>query len=148
MKFFRLAVLLLPLLLTACGLSDQQKADYAAVQRSGVSPAIYDKMVHGDSLSLYDVKSLARARVNDGVILRYMRDRGTIYTLNSGDVQDLTKAGVSRSIIDYMLQTPRMYGPTVYTTVGVGVYDPYWYGPYPYAYPYPYYYGHYYHRWH
>src|ERR1700753_931962 len=91
--------------LTACGLSEQQKADYASVQRSGVSSAIYDKMVHGDDLSIYDVKALSQAHVNSGVILRYMRDRGTIYVLSSTDVKGLLNAGVSQSIVDYMMAT-------------------------------------------
>jgi hypothetical protein len=149
MKHSRLLVFLLPLLLTACGLSDQQKADYASVERSGVSSATYDKMVHDDALSLYDIKALARARVNDGVILRYLRDHGTIYTLNSADVQDLRNAGVSQSIVDYMLQTPREYGAGPVIGVGIG-YGPGWYNPYgpygPYYYPPPYYGP--YHRWH
>jgi len=109
MKLSRLLILIVPLLLSACGLSDQQKADYARVQQSGVSSAVYDKMVHGDDLSLYDIKSLSRAHVSDGIILRY-------------DVAGLRKAGVSQSIVDYMLQTPQNYAT---------------YG-YPYAYPYPY----------
>jgi hypothetical protein len=146
MKLLRLLVLLVPLFFTACGLSDQQKADYASVQESGVSSAIYDKMVHGDALSLYDIKALSRARVSDAVILRYLRDQHTIYNLNSDDVAGLRKAGVSQSIVDYMLQTPQMYGS------GPGPY-PYGYGPYwgdPYWGPYwggPYFYGGYYHRW-
>src|ERR1700743_759001 len=106
MKFSRLLVLLVPLLLTACGLSDQQKAEYAAVQRSGAPSAIYDKMVHGDDLSLYDIKALAHFHVNSGVVLRYMRDRGTVYTLNSDDVKGLIAAGVSQSVVDYMLSPP------------------------------------------
>lgn len=134
MKLSRLLILFVPLLLTACGLSQQQKADYAQVQSSGVSSAIYDKMVHGDDLSLYDIKALSRAHVSDGVILRYLRDRNTIYNLNSEDVAGLRKAGVSQSIVDYMLQTPRMYGPGFYPQVGIGVgYGPYWgdpWGPY------------------
>jgi hypothetical protein len=146
MKPTRLLVLFLPLLLTACGLSPQQKADYARVQSSGVSSAVYDKMVHGDDLSLYDIKALSHAGVNDGVILRYLRDRGTTYYLNSDDVSGLRKAGVSQSIVDYMLQTPREYGPDVYPAIGIGIgYGPYWGGPYwgsPYPYPY---YG--YRRW-
>ena len=149
MKLSRWLVLLVPLLLTACGLSDQQKSDYRSVQASGVSSAVYDKMVHGDDLSLYDIKSLTRSRVSDGVILRYLRDRQTVYFLNSGDVEGLRKAGVSQSIVDYMLQTPRMYQSAAYPTVGigVGVYDPIWYGPGPYPYgPYPY--GYPYRRWH
>jgi hypothetical protein len=121
-----------PLLLTACGLSPQQKADYDSVQRSGVSSAVYDKMVHGDDLSLYDIKALTRAGVSDGVILRYLRNRATVYTLNSSDVASLRKAGVSQSIVDYMLQTPRMYGPAYYPVYGPGPYwgDPYWGDPY------------------
>lgn len=146
MKSFRLLIFVLPLLLAACGLSDQEKADYDSVQRSGVSSAIYDKMVHGDPLSLYDIKALSRARVSDGIILRYMRNAGTIYVLNSDDVQGLRNAGVSQSIVDYMLQTQRLYSPP--PTVGIGIgpyygpygpYGPYW-GPYPYPPPY-------YHHW-
>jgi hypothetical protein len=143
MKFSRILLLIVPLFLAACGLSDQQKADYASVQRSGVSSAVYDKMVHGDPLSLYDIKSLSRARVSDGVILRYLRDRQTVYSLSTSDVESLRKAGVSQSIIDYMLQTPRFYGPYFYS-------DPYWGGPGPYWGPYwggPYWGGYYgYHR--
>jgi hypothetical protein len=131
----RLLFLLLPLFLTACGLSDQQKADYASVQRSGVPAATYDKMLHGDPLSLSDVENLAQARVNEGVILRYMRDHGTIYVLNSRDIARLRKAGVSNSIIDYMLQTAQGYGAGPYSygyPYGPGYYDPFWgpwYGP-------------------
>jgi hypothetical protein len=144
MKPFRLALLFLPLLLTACGLSDQQKADYSSVQASGVNSAVYDKMVHGDGLSLYDIKSLARAHVRDSIVIRYIRDHGTIYLLNSQDVTDLQKAGVSQSVIDYMMQTQQMfsapdaypYYPYPYPWIGIG-YGPGW-GPG---------YGHY-HRWH
>ena len=148
MKLTRLLILLVPLFLTACGLSPQQKADYARVQASGVSSAVYDKMVHDDALSLYDIKALARAHVSDGVILRYLRDHGTVYFLNSDDVTSLRKAGVSQSIVDYMLQTPQGYGPgNPAISIGVG-YGPYWGGPYWGApYPYPYYYGGY-RRWH
>jgi hypothetical protein len=115
-------------LLSACGLTDQQKADYAAVQRSGVSSAIYDKMMHGDPLSIGDICSLARAGVSDGIIIRYIRDQGTFYALNSADFDRLKHAGVSSSVIDYMANTGYQGG--------------YPYGPYPYGYPYgpyPYY---------
>ncbi len=129
MKLLRLCLLAVPLLLTACGLSAQQKADYASVQESGVSPAIYDKMVHGDPLSLSDIKSLSRAHVNDGVTLRYLRNQATIYQLTTADVVGLRKAGVSESIVDYMLQTPRIYQPDYYPDYGPWLGDPYW-GPY------------------
>jgi hypothetical protein len=105
-------------------------------------------MVHGDDLSLYDIKALTRAHVSDGVILRYLRDHGTVYYLNSDDITGLRKAGVSQSIVDYMLQTQQGNGPAIGVGVGYGPYwgGPYWGGPYwgpPYPYPY---YG--YRRWH
>ena len=112
-------------LLAGCGLSDQQKADYAAVSGSGVSPAIYDKMVHSDPLSINDIVSLSQARVSDGIIVRYIRDQGTVYALNGQDLDHLRQAGVSPSVIDYMVRTayggPYPYGP----------------GPGPYFYPPP-----------
>jgi hypothetical protein len=130
MKLSRYLVFLLPLLLAACGLSDQDKADYAAVERSGVTPAIYDKMVHGDDLGIHDIETLSRARVNPAIILRYIRDHGTVYYLNSTDVDAMQKAGVDPSIIDYMLQTARGgwwgAGPYPYA---YGPYGPWWYGP-------------------
>ena len=133
--------------LTACGLSEQQKADYASVQRSGVSSAVYDKMMHGDNLSVYDIKALARAHVNDGIILRYLRDQGTVYDLNSDDVTGLREAGVSQSIVDYMLQTPRTYAPDYYPGYGPygPAFGPYWGGPFWGGYGYPYFYGPYHH---
>jgi hypothetical protein len=123
MKLSRLVLLaVVPLVLAACGPTPQQQADYLAVQRSGVPSATYDKMVHDDPLALTDIESLSQAHVNDGIILRYIRDQGTIYTLNSGDVVRLRRAGVSQSVIDYMLGTARAYWDYP------PVYDP-WYGP-------------------
>ncbi len=120
----------LPLLLAACGLSPQQKEDYAQVQSSHVSPAIYDKMLNDDDLSLGDIESLSRAHVSPGIILRYIRDEDTVYYIGSKDVEDLQKAGVDHSVIDYMLQTAHggYWGPGPYPYYGFG-YDPFWYGP-------------------
>jgi hypothetical protein len=132
MRVSWLAVLILPLFLAGCGLSEQQKADYASVERAGVSSAIYDKMIHGDALSLYDIKSMSRAGVSDGVIIRYIRDHGTVYYLSSDDVTGLRKAGVSQSVVDFMMATPGYYGPAIYPApiaIGIG-YGPYWGGPY------------------
>jgi hypothetical protein len=129
MKPSLLALCAVTLLLTACGLSDQQKADYSRVQNSGVSPAIYDKMVNGDDLSIGDIEALSRAHVNSGIILRYLRDNDTVYYLAATDVTRMEKVGVDPSVVDYMLQTARGgwwgAGPYPY----FGVYDPFWYGP-------------------
>ncbi|HUB67401.1 MAG TPA: hypothetical protein VL981_07960 [Candidatus Methylacidiphilales bacterium] len=130
-----LCVATVPLLLAACAPSAQQEADYVAVEHSGVSPAIYDKMVHGDPLSISDIVSLSQARVNDGIMIRYIRDHQTIYYLSPPDFDYLKKEGVSQSVIDYMAQTappgPPPGGPGPYPVpvpvVGVGVvFGPYW----------------------
>ncbi len=103
------------LFLAACAPTQQQQADYSAVERSGVSPAVYDKMVHDDPLGLSDVVALSRARVNDGIIVRYIRDHQTVYPLSPDDVNYLASNGVSPSVIDFMRQTagpgPYPYGP-------------------------------------
>ncbi len=131
MKFRLFFIVAAAALLAACGPTAQQQADYDAVHRSGVDSAIYDKMVHGDALSIGDICSLHRAGVNDGVITRYIRDNGTVYTLSANDYNRLSKAGVSSSVIDFMAHTayasPYPYG--------------YPYGPYPYYGGYPYYWG-------
>jgi hypothetical protein len=116
-----LILALLPLLLAACT-SDQQRADYNAVEASGVSPAIYDKMIHDDDLSISDIVALSRARVNDGIIVRYIRDQDTVYYLSPRDIDYLQKSGVSPSVIDYMVQTGRNGGgPGIPISIGIGV---------------------------
>ena len=138
MKPFRLFLILIPLALTACGLTPQQQADYSRVENSGVSPAIYDKMLHGDDLSVSDVEALGRAHVSSAVILRYIRDQDTVYYLRSSDVIALEKAGVDPSVADFMLQTGSNYGPYGgyggypygygYGGYGYGYgFDPFWY---------------------
>jgi hypothetical protein len=120
------------LLLAACAPSAQQQADYSAVERSGVTPAIYDKMIHDDPLSLTDIVALNHARVNDGIVVRYIRDHGTVYPLSRDDINYLQSNGVSPSVIDFMVQTsgpgpgpygapgPFYVGPPISIGIGVG----------------------------
>ena len=117
-------------LLTACAPTEQQKADYATVQRAGVSSAIYDKMVHDDPLSVNDIVALSQARVSEGVIIRYIRDHDTYYALNGQDFDRLRQAGVSPSVIDFMNRPgypaygpgpgPYFYPPPVAVGIGFG----------------------------
>jgi hypothetical protein len=144
MKSNRWPLLILSLLLAGCGLSAQQQADYSAVQSSGVSSATYDKMLHGDNLSVSDLCALRRANVNEGVILRYIRDHDTIYVLSDDDTARLQASGVSQSLIDYMNQTAAARAAS-YPTVQVVTYAPYgpvgYYGPSATSYWGPRYYG-------
>jgi hypothetical protein len=132
MKLTHWPLLALCFLLAGCGLSSQQKADLTSVQSSGISPAIYDKMVHGDDLSISDVCELERAHVDEGVILRYIRNRDTIYVLSSRDTSRLKSAGASQSLVDYMDQTTAAHA-AAYPTTTIVTYAPYgpigYYGP-------------------
>lgn len=132
------------LILVSCSLSEQQKADLSTIQSSGVSSATYDKMLHSDELSLSDIAELERAHVDEGVILRYLRERGTVYILSSHDISRLEKAGASQSLIDYMQHTA-VAAAVSYPTVQVYTYAPYgpigYYGPSASSYWGPQYYG-------
>ncbi len=151
MKLLVRPALVLCLILTGCGLSPQEKADLAVVQTSGVSSATYDKMVHGDSLSISDICALEHAGVNEGVIVRYIREHDTIYVLSDRDASRLAAAGASQSLIDYMRHTViahtatyptttvvtyAPYGPVMYSQLsassywGTQYYDPFWGPPY------------------
>jgi hypothetical protein len=99
--------------------------DYGYVQNAPVSPAIYDKMVHGDPLGVSDIIALSRAHVNDAIIIRYIRDHDSVYYLTPPDMDALRANGVSPSVVDYMLQTGANGGPGVYPlpipiAVGIG----------------------------
>jgi hypothetical protein len=154
MKTMRLALLAGSLLLAGCGLSQQEKTDLATVQSSGVDAATYDKMLHNDDLGVADICALERAGVNEGVILRYIRERGTVYVLSSRDTSRLRRAGASQSLIDYMnhtndasvvtyptttVYTYAPYGPIVYSQLSASsywgtqywcAYDPFYNPPY------------------
>ena len=121
----RLLILVLPLFLAACALSPQQKADYARVEDRGVSPAIYDKMVHGDPLSIHDIIALSHADVNSGIILRYLRDHDITYFISAADVKHMERAGVDQSVIDYILLNARgcWWSPGPYPFFGAEAYS-------------------------
>jgi hypothetical protein len=150
MKTMRAALLVGSLLLAGCGLSQQEKTDLASVQNSGVNAVTYDKMLHNEALGVADVCDLERAGVNEGVILRYLRERGTIYVLSKHDIAHLRSSGASQSLIDYMnhtndsnavsyptttVYTYAPYGPIVYSQLSAtsyggtqywGAYDPFY----------------------
>jgi hypothetical protein len=74
-------------------------------------------------LGVSDVAALSRARVNDGIVVRYIRDHGTIYVLSPDEIGYLQKNGVSPSVIDYMVQTGRNGGggPPIPISIGIGL---------------------------
>jgi hypothetical protein len=103
MKLISIAIM--ALLVVSCGLSDQERNDYASVRRANVPAPLYEKMTRGEDLSVGDVITLSRARVGDDVIVRYIRDQHTVYRLTPRDFARLHEGGVSPSVIDFMGHT-------------------------------------------
>src|SRR6185436_415008 len=95
-------------------------------------------MLDGEVLTLADVEDLARYKVSESTILKYLQATGAIYVLRTEDVNRLQQAGISKGVIDYMLSTvnqrPVQVVKRYYRYYN---YDPWWYS-YP-SYYYPYY---------
>jgi hypothetical protein len=106
MKARKFIVLIGALILTGCDVVSPQHADQEAVGRSGVSPVVYDKMVHGAPLTVDDVIALTHAGVSDAIITRYVHDHTLIYHLSKSDSERLRRGGVSPTVITYMNETP------------------------------------------
>ena len=86
------------------------------------SPQTYVRVDQGQPLAVTDVKALAKAGINDDVIISQIRNSRTVYHLSSADIIDLRDAGVSNRVIDFMINTPQSVNgspPTQATTVVV-----------------------------
>ncbi|MDD5351184.1 MAG: hypothetical protein PHQ12_13315 [Chthoniobacteraceae bacterium] len=104
-----------------------------------VSPAVYDRMMHGDVLSLSDIIELSQRQVPPPLMIRYLYSTRAIYSLDKPAMARLNQAKVSQDVINYLLDTPSLFGPRPYPGP---YYAPRPYYPYGAYYPYsPYYYG-------
>jgi hypothetical protein len=59
----------------------------------------------GQSISVADVKALAKAGLSDEVILSHIRNSQSMYRLTTAEIIDLKNSGVSEKIIDFMINT-------------------------------------------
>ena len=75
------------------------------IETNGVPPILKKKMLDGEVLTLADLEDLARYKVSEGTILKYLQGTGAIYILRTEDVNRLQQAGLSKGVIDYMLST-------------------------------------------
>jgi hypothetical protein len=127
------------------------------IETNGVPPMLKKKMLDGEVLTLPDIEDLARYKISEGTILKYLRATGAIYILRTEDINQLQQAGVSKAVIDYMLSTVNQRPVQVVKKYYryYNYYDPWWgypYYSYPYYYPYrsyyyyPYYSHGYYYR--
>jgi hypothetical protein len=137
MKALRILPLLLVLGamlgLTGCETLDQR--DQSLLQQHHVSAPVYNRMLHKEQLALPDITELSKRGLPEPFILNYLKSTYGVYTLNSSDVTQLARDGVSKAIIDYLLSTPTLYGPQRYPYdypgFGLGPYPYYDYGPPP-----------------
>jgi hypothetical protein len=123
-------------------LSADGQAAREEIETNGVPPVLKKKMLDGEVLTVADIEDLARYKISEGTILKYLQATAAIYILRTEDVNHLQQAGVSKPVIDYMLSTanqrPVQVVKKYYRYYN---YDPWWgYGYYPYSsYYYPYY---------
>jgi outer membrane lipoprotein SlyB len=76
------------------------------------APQTYVRVDQGQPLAVADVKALARSGISDDVIISQIRNSRTVYHLSAADIIDLRDAGVSNRVIDFMINTPGIYGAT------------------------------------
>jgi len=77
--------------------------DRKTVEKS--SPRTLDRMDRGEPLTINDVIKLSQADVGDQTIIQYIRDTNSSYNLSQSQIRRLQDAGVSKSIIHYMIDT-------------------------------------------
>ena len=70
------------------------------------SPETLEKIDDRNQLSIQDIKTMTNAGVTDDKIISIIRSTGSVFYLSSSDVRNLRSSGVSKRVIDYMLQTP------------------------------------------
>ena len=72
-------------------------------QRQVVAPP---QVQPGPPLGVEDIQALAKAGLNDDLIISQIRNSGTVYRLSAADIILLKNSGVSEKIIDFMINTP------------------------------------------
>jgi uncharacterized protein YcfJ len=77
--------------------------DRKTVEKS--SPRTIDRMDRGEPLTINDIIKLSQAEVNDNTIIQYIRDTNSSYNLSQSQVRRLQDAGVSKTVINYMIDT-------------------------------------------
>jgi outer membrane lipoprotein SlyB len=85
------------------------------------APQTYVKVDQGQPLSVADVKALAKAGINEDVIINQIKNSRTVYHLSTADIIDLRDSGVSDKVVNYMINTPSLLGDTSATAPQTGV---------------------------
>lgn len=121
------------LLLAGCAGID--RTERAALTQRSVSPAVYDRMMRRELLSVANIAELSQRQVPPEVIIRYLRSSRAVYFLDKDALTFLRQTKVHPAVLDYMLSTPSCYLPPAPCYYGAPGY-PYGYYPAPVVYPY------------
>ena len=110
------------------------RAEQKTLVQHNVSPAVSDRMVQGEALTLSDIIELSRKDVPPSLVVHYLYSTRAVYVLDKQALARLNQGKVSKEVIDYLLETPSLFAPRYYP-------GPYYYSPawYPYDAYYPYY---------
>jgi outer membrane lipoprotein SlyB len=76
------------------------------------APQTYVRVDQGQPLSVADVKALAKAGISEDIIISQIRSSHTVFHLSAVDIIDLSDAGVSNKVVDFMINTPSSIGGT------------------------------------
>ncbi|MCP5492247.1 MAG: hypothetical protein H7A40_04315 [Chlamydiales bacterium] len=69
-----------------------------------ISPNTYDRIDNGEQLSIQDVINLHKANISDDKIIDLIKKTNSHYNLTTRDIDSLQRAGVSNSVINYMMR--------------------------------------------
>jgi len=86
------------------------------------APQTYERVDQGSQLTLADVKALAKAGIDEDVIINQIKSSRTVFHLTSTDIIDLRDSGVSDKVVNFMINTPTTVGATSETTQGTTTY--------------------------
>jgi uncharacterized protein YcfJ len=100
--------------------ADQEQRDRLRAQ----APQTYTRVEQGAPLSLADVKALARAGINEDLIVSQIKNSRTIFRLSAADIIDLRDAGVTDKVVNYMINTPSTAPSAAVSTTQVVQYAP------------------------
>ena len=131
-------VLLIAVAILLAGCAGISRPERQKLEQQNVSQSVTKKMRRGDALQLADIIELSQRGVDSRKIIRYLQSTRAVYVLDKAALAQLRQAKVSQEIIDYLLETPNLYGwrawPGAYYGPYRAPYYPYYY-PF-YAYPY------------
>ncbi len=69
------------------------------------APQTYARVDQGQPLSVADIKALAKAGINEDVMVTQIKNSRTIFHLSAADIIDLRDAGVSDKVVNCMINT-------------------------------------------